>query len=110
MLPFRMVHRLQNFIFSKFCLTVFVNMNWFGLFTSQIESKEVLKELPTIDNGIGVPDLTLVAYLVVTWSCVSLILIKGFYFTLFAIWSRAYIFLIMKEMWPCYSVDVKQFS
>lgn len=39
--------------------------------------KDILKEKPTIDDGIGLPNWELVICLLLAWICISLILIKG---------------------------------
>jgi solute carrier family 6 (neurotransmitter transporter, glycine) member 5/9 len=39
--------------------------------------KEVLKAKETIDDGIGTPNWTLVAFLAISWTMVFLILVKG---------------------------------
>lgn len=40
-------------------------------------SEDVLKEKETIFDGVGTPDLQLSLYLLLTWTIIALILIKG---------------------------------
>jgi solute carrier family 6 amino acid transporter-like protein 5/7/9/14 len=40
-------------------------------------SKDILKESLSIDNGLGAPDLTLVACLILSWTFIGLVLMKG---------------------------------
>lgn len=40
-------------------------------------SDEILKELHTIENGVGTPDWKLMLCLAASWMCVVLILVKG---------------------------------
>lgn len=40
-------------------------------------SEDVLKEKETIFDGVGTPDLQLALYLLLTWTIIALILIRG---------------------------------
>lgn len=42
-----------------------------------VDSEEVLKEKETIFDGVGLPDLQLTLYLLLTWSIIALIVIRG---------------------------------
>lgn len=44
---------------------------------SFIYRKDILKEADTIDNGFGAPDVTLTLCLVVAWTVIGLVLMKG---------------------------------
>jgi solute carrier family 6 (neurotransmitter transporter, glycine) member 5/9 len=45
--------------------------------TFSVNSKDILKESDSIDDGIGMPDWRLCACLIFAWTCISGILIKG---------------------------------
>lgn len=56
------------------------NMTWSNETQSSAELyflKDILKSKENIDDGLGTPDLTLVAFLALSWAIVFLILIKG---------------------------------
>lgn len=61
-----------------------------------VYSEDVLKEKVSIFDGVGTPDLQLALYLLLTWTIIALILIKGVKST-----GKAAYFLGMQEFVHC---------
>lgn len=52
-------------------------MSFVRIYVSFAHSKEILKEAPSLDDGIGLPDIKLCLCLAFSWICITLIVSKG---------------------------------
>lgn len=60
-----------------FFVWVFINSTFECHWTWSDFRKDILKESDSIENGLGLPDLTLTLCLVVAWTIIGLVLMKG---------------------------------